>query len=193
MRIISQRKTQPSHHCWMSSGFREGCWTPLKIRIIRISLDLYTEMPSLRTSHFLLLQLTKHCHGCNRRNNSWLTLIQQTSQTDLDRGIGLPLQRLRWVSSKRNRWNRNPPHCDQIQLLLSMYVQVIVEYNLSILMLSRAELNWQIHPIRTIYAWNFKAFISSPMALSMASQNHQGNFFSDWPINPINIDISAEI
>lgn len=177
----------------MSLGFREGCWTPLKIRIIRTSLDLYTEMPSLRTSHFPLLQLMKHCHGCNRRNNSWLTLIQQTSQTGSDRGIGLPLQRLRWVSSKRNRWNRNLPHWDQIQLLLSMYVQVIVDFNLSILMLNRAGLNWQIHLIRTIYAWNFKAFISSPTALFMASQSHQGNLFSDWPTTPINIDIAAEI
>ena len=70
MRIISQRKTQPSHHCWMSLGFREDYWTPLKIPIIPISLDLYMEMPSLQTSHFPLLQLTKHYHGCNRRNNS---------------------------------------------------------------------------------------------------------------------------
>ena len=95
MRIISQRKTQPSHRCWMSLGFREDYWTPLKIRIIPISLDLYTEMPSLRTSHYPRLQWTKHCHGCNRQNNSWPMLIQQTSQTDSDRGIGFPLRRLR--------------------------------------------------------------------------------------------------
>ena len=175
MRIVSQRKTQPSHLYWMSLGFKEGCWTPLKIHIIPISLDLYTEMPGLRTSHFPLLQLMKHCHGCNRRNNSWLTLIQQISQTNSDRGIGLPLRRLRWVSSKRNHWNRILSHCDQIQWLLSMYVQAIAVYNLIILMFSRAGLNWQIHLIRTIYAWNFKAFISSPTALSMASQNLQGN------------------
>ena len=104
---------------------------PLKIRIIPTSLDLYTEMQSLRTSHFPPLQLTKHCRGCSRRNNSWLTLIRQTSQTDSDRGIGLPLPRLRWVSSKRNRWNHILPHRDQIQLLLSTYVQVLVDYNLS--------------------------------------------------------------
>lgn len=185
MRIISQRKTQPSRHCWMSLGFMEDYWTPLKIRIIPTSLDLYTEIPNLRTSHFPLLQLTKHCPGCNRRNNSWLTLIQQTSQTNSDRGIGLPLRRLRWVSLKRDRWNHILPHCVQIQLLLSMYVQVIDDYNFSILILSRAESNWQIHLIRTIYAWNFKAFISSLTALSMVSQNHQGNLFSDWFTTPL--------
>ena len=193
MCTVSQRKILPSHHCWMSSVFREVSWTPPKIHIILISLDSYTEMPSLRTLHFPLLQLAIHCHGSNRRNNSWQTLIQQTSQTDSDRGIGLPLRRSRWVSSKRNRWNRILRHCDQIQLLLSMYVQVIVVYNFIILMFSRAGLNWRIHLIRTIYAWNFKAFISSPTALFMASQNHQGNLFTNWPSTPINIDIPAEI
>ena len=151
MCTISQRKTQRSHHCWMYLGSREDYWTPLKILIIPTSLDLYTEMPSSQTSHFPLLQLMKHCHGYEKQNNSWLTLIQQTSQTNSDHGIGLPLRRLLWVLSKRNRWNRILPHCDQIQLLLSMYVQIIVYYNPIILMFNRAGLNWQIHLIRTIY------------------------------------------
>jgi len=150
MCTISPRKTQPSHHCWMSLGFREDYWTAPKIRIIPTSLDLYTEMPSLQTSHFPPLQLTKHYHGCNRRNNSWLTLIQQTSQTDSDRGIGLPLRRLLWVSSKRNHWNRILPHRDQSSS--SCPCTSNHSWFNHHTHVQQAGLNWQIHLIRTFYA-----------------------------------------